>query len=203
MDLVSLSVFALALAVAAGSPGPSVAALVARVLSDGWRAVLPFVTAMWVGELVWLSATLAGLSALAETFHAGFVALKWAGIAYLAWLAWKIWRAPVGAGAAALPRKRGWGMFWAGIALTLGNPKIMVFYLALLPSLIDLEAVTLPVWAAVACVTTAVLALVDTAWIVAAERARTLLRTPRAMRVANRMSAGMMGGAAAWVASRG
>lgn len=203
MDLLSLAVFALALAVAAGSPGPSIAALVARTLSEGWRAVTPFLAAMWLGEVIWLTCAMAGLTALAETFHAGFVALKWAGICYLAWLARKIWTAPVAGERAQLPKRRGWGMFWAGMALTLGNPKIMVFYLALLPALLDLAEVTLTGWALAAGVTVAVLAAVDLAWVLAAERARALLRTPRAMRLANRLSAGMMGGAALWVAARG
>lgn len=46
MTLTSLFVFACALFVAAGSPGPSVAALVARVISKGARDVLPFLAAM-------------------------------------------------------------------------------------------------------------------------------------------------------------
>ena len=202
VDGVALAVFGLALLVAAGSPGPSIVALVARVLADGWRPVLPFLAAMWVGELVWLTCAMAGLGTLAERFHAVFVALKWAGVAYLAWLAWRLWRAPAGP-ADPLPARRGWGMFGAGLALTLGNPKIMVFYLALLPGLVDLTAVTPTSWAVTAVVALGVLVAVDLAWMLAADRARRLLRSPRALRLANRLSAGMMGGAAVWVASRG
>ena len=55
MDLSSLLIFAGTLAVAAGSPGPSVTALVARVLARGFRDVLPFLAAMWIGEAIWLS----------------------------------------------------------------------------------------------------------------------------------------------------
>jgi threonine/homoserine/homoserine lactone efflux protein len=54
MTISNLLVFALALMVAAGSPGPSVAALVARVLTNGFRDVLPFLAAMWLGEALWL-----------------------------------------------------------------------------------------------------------------------------------------------------
>ena len=55
MALSGLLVFALALIVAAGSPGPSIAALVARVLTNGFRDVLPFLAAMWIGEALWLT----------------------------------------------------------------------------------------------------------------------------------------------------
>ena len=54
MDAASLAIFAGALIVAAGSPGPSIAALVARVIARGVRDVLPFLAAMWVGEAAWL-----------------------------------------------------------------------------------------------------------------------------------------------------
>ena len=47
MDLFSLSLFALALFVNTASPGPSIAALVARVISHGARDVLPFIAAFW------------------------------------------------------------------------------------------------------------------------------------------------------------
>ena len=73
MEATSLVIFALALGIAAGSPGPSIAALVARVLVRGWQDVAPFVLAMWVGEALWLVLAVLGLAALAETFHWAFV----------------------------------------------------------------------------------------------------------------------------------
>lgn len=39
-------------------------------------------------------------------------------------------------------RERGAGLFLAGLAVTLGNPKVIVFFLALLPTVLDLEALT-------------------------------------------------------------
>lgn len=203
MELWTLALFAGALMLNAGTPGPSVAALVARVLSQGWRDVMPFLAAMWLGEVVWLTMALAGLTALAQAFQPAFLALKWAGIAYLCWLAFRMWtQAP--ANGDELPRRTsGWSMFGAGMALTLGNPKIMVFYVALLPVLIDLSAVGAADWALLSVVTLAALAVVDLAWVAAAQRARTFLRTPRATRIANRVGALTLGGAAAVVATRG
>jgi threonine/homoserine/homoserine lactone efflux protein len=93
-------------------------------------------------------------------------------------------------------------MFLAGLTVTLGNPKSMVFYLALLPTLIDLGQVGAMGLAELTLVLLAVLALTDITWIIAAARARLLLKSSRAMRIANRMSAAAMGGAAAAIASR-
>lgn len=202
LDLTTLVLFATALAVAAGSPGPSIAALTARVLTGGLRSVLPFLAAMWIGEGVWLTCAVLGLSALAAQASGVFLVLKWLGIAYLLWLAWQMWHADPSA-KSELPKGRSaWGMFGAGLAVTLGNPKIMVFYVALLPSLVDLATVSAIGWAELMAVMLAVLIAVDLAWALAADRARRLLRSARAMKIANRVSATAMGGAAAAMASR-
>jgi threonine/homoserine/homoserine lactone efflux protein len=203
MTLASLAIFAGALLVAAGSPGPSIAALIARVLTRGPRDVFPFLSAMWVGEAVWLSLAVLGLAAIAETFHYLFLAIKWIGVAYLLYLAWKMWTAPTETDGDAIPeagsaRK----LFFAGLTVTLGNPKIMMFYVALLPTIIDLNAVTLTGWAELVAVMLAVLILVDLAWVIFAAKARLLLKSSRAIRIANRTSAGLMAGAAAAIAAK-
>ncbi|WP_127901865.1 LysE family translocator [Solirhodobacter olei] len=203
MTLASLLIFASTLAVVAAAPGPSIAALVARTVSRGPREVLPFVAAMWVGEAIWISCTVWGLTALAHHFQTAFLVLKWAGAAYLLVLAWKMWHAPTELGTEALPeRARPLRMFAAGLAVTLGNPKIMVFYLALVPTLIDLSHVGLGGWAALTTTAVSVLVAVDLSWLALATRARRLLRNPRALKVANRMSAGIMAGAAGLIAAR-
>lgn len=203
MDLSTLIIFAGALLVAAGSPGPSIAALVARVISKGFRDVFPFLAAMWIGEAVWLSMAVFGLAFIAQSFHLAFLVLKWAGVAYLCWLAWKMWTAPVAIREGEMPRAESpWRLFMAGMAVTLGNPKIMMFYMALLPTIIDLGAVTLVGWAELTATMALVLVAIDLAWVVAAVQARRLLRSPRAMRAANRVSAATMAGAAAAIAAR-
>lgn len=203
MDIATLLFFAAALMVAAGSPGPSIAALVARVLARGHRDVWPFLAAMWLGEIAWLSLAVWGLSALAASFAAVFVALKWIGVGYLLWLAWKMWRAPVGE-IGDLPTARSpWRMFAAGLAVTFGNPKIMMFYVALVPGFLDLAHIGVTAWAELAVTAVTVLVMVDAAWVLAATHARRLLTGPRARRIANRCSAGLMAGAATAIAARG
>lgn len=203
MSLMTLLVFAGALMMAAGSPGPSIAALVARVLSRGPRDVLPFLAAMWIGEGIWLTCAVLGLAAIAETFYAAFLAIKWLGVAYLLYLAWKMWFAPADPGDAALPEARsGAKLFFAGLTVTLGNPKIMMFYIALLPAIVDLGAVTLVGWAELVATMFVVLVAIDLAWVLLAARARLFLKSPRAVRIANRVSAGTMAGAAAAIAAR-
>lgn len=203
MDLTSLLIFAGALVVSAGSPGPSIAALVARVLTRGVRDVLPFLAAMWVGEAIWLSLAIFGLAVVAQSFHLAFVVIKWVGVGYLLWLAWKMWTAPVAEEGTALPKPDSpIKLFLAGMAVTLGNPKIMVFYLALLPTIVDLGSVTVLGWAELTATMAVVLVAVDLGWAFAAAQARRLLKSPRATRIANRVSASAMAGAAGAIATR-
>jgi threonine/homoserine/homoserine lactone efflux protein len=204
MSLSALLIFAGALIVAAGSPGPSIAALVARVIAKGWRDVLPFLAAMWIGEAIWLSLAVFGLAFVAQTFHLAFVVVKWAGVAYLAYLAWKMWTAPVAVREGELPQNDSPAkLFAAGMAVTLGNPKIMMFYLALLPTIIDLASVTLLGWIELTVTMALVLIAVDLAWAFAAAQARRMLKSRSAMKIANRVSAATMAGAAAAIAARG
>lgn len=203
MALSALLVFALALMVAAGSPGPGIAALVARVMSNGVRDVLPFLAAMWIGEILWMSFAVAGLAALAKTFATAFLLLKIAGIVYLLFLAVKMWLAPAAVDDGQLPSGQSpLRMFAAGLTVSLGNPKIMVFYVALLPTLVDLSHVGPLAWAELALTMLVVMAAVDLSWALLAVRARRLLRSRRAVKVANRASATMMAGAAVVMATR-
>jgi threonine/homoserine/homoserine lactone efflux protein len=202
MTLSNLLVFALALMVAAGSPGPSVAALVARVLTNGFRDVLPFLAAMWLGEALWLGCAVAGLAVVARTLGVLFTALKFIGVAYLLFLAWKMWFAPTQVPDGELPRGRSsWRMFGTGLTITLGNPKVMVFYLALLPTIVDLNHVGAAAWIELTAIMFMVLAAVDIAWALLAVRARRLLTSRKAVKIANRSSAAMMAGAAAVIAA--
>ena len=202
MTLSNLLVFTLALMVAAGSPGPSIAALVARVLTNGFRDVLPFLAAMWLGEAIWLGCAVAGLAVAARALGAVFIALKFIGAAYLLFLAWKMWFAPTQVPDGELPKGHSaWRMFGAGLTITLGNPKIMVFYLALLPTIVDLSRVGAAAWVELTATMLIVLMTVDAAWALLAVRARRLLTSRKAVKIANRSSAAMMAGAAAVIAA--
>lgn len=204
LDLASLLVFAGALFVAAVSPGPAVAAIVARVLGKGVDGALAFVAGIAVGDVVWLSLAIAGLAVIAHTFAVVFIVIKYAGAAYLLFLAWKLWTSPVKAQSveANTVREKPVKLFLAGLALTMGNPKVMVFYLALLPNIIDLEAVRLLGFVELAAVVLGVLAVVLGSYVVLAARARALFASPKAMKTINRASGGVMAGAAVWIAAR-
>lgn len=203
MDVTALLVFAGALLVAAASPGPGLAALVARVLARGRSGAIAFTAGLAIGDVVWLAAAVTGLSAIAQTFGGIFLLIKYVGAAYLLYLAYRLWTAPVAILSAELPvAERPVRLFAAGLAVTLGNPKVMVFYLALVPTLLDIGHVTPLAFAELALVALAVLALVFGAYILLALRARRLFASPRALQRVNRATGAVMAGAAVAIATR-
>jgi threonine/homoserine/homoserine lactone efflux protein len=181
-----------------------VAAVVARTLARGAGGSTGFIAGFVLGDLVWLAVAASGLALLAEAFAALFTAVRYAGAAYLLFLAWKLWTAPAvpAAGAAPVRPEKGWRLFLAGFAINLGNPKVIVFFLALLPAVLDLGALTPGGFAAVALLSATILSGVLAASTAAAARARRLLSSPRAVRTVNRCSGAAMAGAAVAVASR-
>jgi threonine/homoserine/homoserine lactone efflux protein len=203
MDLSALLIFAGTVALVAGSPGPSVAALVARVIARGYQGVIPFLAAMWIGEAIWLAFAIFGLAVIAQTFHLAFLTIKYLGLGYLAYLAYKMWIAPVAVMEGELPKAdSSFRLFLTGLAITLGNPKIMVLYLALLPTIIDLGHVTLIGWGELTLTMFVVLAAIDLSYVLLAGHVRQFIRSARAMRAANKCSAVAMGGAAVAMATR-
>ena len=133
-----------------------------------------------------------------------FVALKYLGAAYLLYLAWKLWTAPVaGPIDAAPPRGEGLRLFLGAIAVGSGNPKTMLFYLALLPTVIPVEHVTPLGFAELASVVVFGYSAILAAYVLMAARARRALKNTRIVRYVQRATGAVMAGAAVAVASRG
>lgn len=184
-------------------PGSGVTALVARTLQSGWRDILPFVFALWLGEAIWLTCAILGLAAIAQTFHYVFLALRYIGILYLFYLAYKMWTAPTIVEPDALPTKKSvLGMFGAGIALSLGNPEIMILYIAILPSLIDINSVGINDWSILVTIMLIVTIFADVFWMVFATKLRSFFKTTKGIGLINKTSASMMAAAATAIAIR-
>ena len=175
----------------------------ARVLARGTHGVPSFIAGIIVGALVWFIVAALGLAALAAVFSPVLVIVRYAGAAYLLYLAWKLWRAP------AKPLERasdmpesGAKLFWTGLAINLGNPKAVAFFLALLPTVVDLTKLTPLGIAELSAVIAVVVAGVFGAYALAADRARRLFRSEKSLKAINRGSSVVMAGAAVTIAAR-
>lgn len=213
MPMYGLWIFAGAYLLAVALPGPGVAAIVARSLSGGTRGAPAFVAGFLVGDLIWFTFAATGLAALAQTAYAVFVAVKYAGVIYLLYLAYRLWTAPpatvdeAAAGDSEAARKLQRGnrpsqLFLGGLALTLANPKTMMFFLALLPTVVPLERLGLVEFIEIVTIICVLLPLVMGGYVIAAARAKRFFRSPRALRNLNRSTSVAMAGAAVAVATR-
>lgn len=204
MDLASLVLFSSALLIASGTPGPGIASIVARVLGTGIGGAAPMALGLAVGDIVWLSTSVWGLAALAQTFSGVFLVVKWLGIGYLVFLAWKMWSAPVASRdlAANTERDSSQALFLTGLAICLGNPKVMAFYWALVPTLLDVTKVTVGGWLMLVAATLGVLTITFGGYMVLADRARAAFKRPDAIRTVNRTAAVAIAGTALWMAAR-
>jgi threonine/homoserine/homoserine lactone efflux protein len=202
MTLSSLILFSAVYFAAVATPGPGVAALVARVLGHGLSGVAPFIAGYFVGDLIWLILAATGLAVIAKAFAGVFVALKFAGVAYLLYLAWKMATSPAVVRAAPPAASRGWRAFLGSLSLTLGNPKVIVFFLSIMPLVVDVRTLTLPALAELAAVSAVVIFSTLAAYALAANRARAFLASTRAMHFVHRAAGGLMAGVAVAVATR-
>jgi len=204
MSAYGLLVFSLIYALAVAVPGPGVAAILARALGRGVAGAPAFIGGFIGGDLLWFTLAALGLAVLAERAHALFLGVRFAGALYLLYLAWRLWRAAPGTLGDLAPPKRESApqLFLGALALTLGNPKTMVFFLAVLPTVVDLDHLTAGGFLMIAGVIVVVLPLVLGSYTLFAARARERLARPQTVRWLQRGTGAVMAAAAVAVASR-
>jgi threonine/homoserine/homoserine lactone efflux protein len=139
-----LALFALAALVLAATPGVDLMLTLTRTLQQGVRGGLAAVCGIVAGCVVHALTAAFGLAAVLAASAAAFAAVKWLGAAYLAWLAIGMLREAAGPGAAPIaapPATTSLARtFRQGLLTNVLNPKVAIFFLALLPQFIDADA---------------------------------------------------------------
>lgn len=181
-------------------PGPAVVTVISAALRGGFRVSLAVNAGVVVGDAVFVSASALGLGALLVASQPLFLAVKWLGIAYLAYLGVRALLTRGQAYAFDAPGAGG-RAFRLGLTTQLANPKIVLFFGALLPQFVDPARPVALQFAILGATFVVVDALVFAAYGALAHRARTWLRSPRAMRVTSRISGAAMLGVAARLAT--
>jgi threonine/homoserine/homoserine lactone efflux protein len=203
MTLSALGLFAAAIFILAISPGPTAVALMARVISHGGFSVLPFTAALWIGEVFFFTVAVLGLSALLSQFAWALTLIKWTGVLYLVFLAYRLWFAAAAAHGALLAEPGSPArLFLAGLAVTFTNAKVIAFYLALLPAVVDFAQISFASWLELTLVLISVLAAIDLGYIAVAEFVRRRLGSLGHTKILNKCSALALAGAACLIATQ-
>lgn len=184
------------------SPGPAVATVVAKGATTGLKRTMPLICGLVLGDLVLFASAMAGLAALAAALGPLFSVIKWIGIGYLLFLAYKMWTAKPVEVTKTAPEGEGLKLFALGMVLPLANPKAVGFYVALLPAVMDVSAISSADAVLFGSIIITVWGIVLAAYAAAGERASRVIKTPSAQRWLNRGAAGAMVGAAGTIAAR-
>lgn len=133
----ALQFFAAALLLAL-APGPDIIFVLTLSAAEGRRSGLAVAAGLLAGVMVHTLAVALGLAAVFAASPAAFTVLRAAGAAYLLYLAWGAWRAGamLDTGASA-PQAAPWPrLMLRGLLMNLTNPKVVLFFLALLPQFV-------------------------------------------------------------------
>ncbi|MFJ1751413.1 LysE family translocator [Kitasatospora sp. NPDC088134] len=148
MDLTTmagpLASFALVVGLLTLTPGLDTALILRTAALGRRRQAWGVVLGIQTGTLVWGTASAAGLSVLLTASRLAYETLRWAGVCYLLWMGVQLLRsrnAEQGEEAGPADRDGGWWAGWRrGTVTNLLNPKVGVFYVAVLPPFIPAGA---------------------------------------------------------------
>jgi threonine/homoserine/homoserine lactone efflux protein len=116
-------------------PGPGNLALITSTSKGGLSGGLGATLGVIAGDQVLMWLAVAGVATILSTYPAAFTAVQWMGAVYLAWLGWKMLTAKPGDAPILNIRPRHY--FQQAVAITLLNPKAIVFYMAFFPLFVD------------------------------------------------------------------
>src|SRR6201746_86649 len=181
-------------------PGPVVTLLIANGLRHGTRAALVNIAGVQAGLAIVIGIVAVGLTSLMATMGYWFDWVRFAGAAYLVWLGIKLIRSPVeGVSSDEPPPPPRGGFFLQGFLVLLSNPKVLVFFGAFIPQLMDMTRAHLSQGALRHFTFMATGVVTDSVYAILAGRAR-LFFSARRTRLLSRISGGFMIGGGIWLA---
>ena len=200
MTLESAMAFAAIVFVFAATPGPAILACVAQALGSGFRSALALSAGIILGDVLFLLVAVYGMAILASVLEGLFLAVRLGGAAYLVWIGWRMLRREPGLAGSDAYSGQDRHAFRAGLLITLGNPKVILFYLGLLPALMDLSNLEAGHVATLVVLLVSVLTMVNASYAWMAATARGWMGSPAPIRRLNRGAGFLLMAVGAYVA---
>ena len=185
--------------VTAFTPGPAVLLAISNSIAWGPRKTLfGSSPGSLVGIFTVSGAAMAGLGTLLHSSAWLFAGLKTAGAVYLMYLGFRQWTRKSSVFdkplvAAAGPTKSRLALFRQGTLVSLTNPKSILFFTALFPQFLRLDAPMLPQFLALTSVFASCALASHVAYVLLAHRLQDWFATPQRAKVFNRASGGAFG----------
>ena len=170
-------------------PGPGTIAILNATARNGLRAGFGAVLGTLLGDFLFMVAAVAGLAAVMKANPLWFAALQWFGAAYLCWMGVRLLFAPGGdVDDADQPRKSAWIYFRQAFAVSLTNPKVILFFVAFFPLFLTPESSSTTLAAMMAHVTIISLVYQAGLVIIGNSIAAKLRTMPSARKIATRLA---------------
>jgi len=188
-----LALYAGALLVLFLTPGPVWVALTARALSGGFHAAWPLALGVVIGDVLWSVLAILGISWILSVYGGFLEALRWVASGIFLFMGVMIIRKADRsiASDSRLTRPGMWAGFVAGLAVIIGNPKAILFYMGMLPGFFDLSALGWRDIVVIAVLSAVVPLTGNVIMAMFIDRARRLLTSPKALKRTN-LTAGFL-----------
>ncbi|GGK77828.1 lysine transporter LysE [Amphritea balenae] len=185
------------------TPGPGVFAVLAKAMIEGGHRCFMLALGMVVSDIIYLILACLGLATIAEHWGGLFTVIRWVGAAYLIYLGYKIFTSkPEVDATTARINKRSSLEFVQGFLISASNPKVILFYIAFLPTFMDLTILSSSDIALAAGLTMVALMLGLMLIAYGSHWASARLQSERAVKRLNQSAGGIMMGAGVYLASR-
>jgi threonine/homoserine/homoserine lactone efflux protein len=165
------------------TPGPVWVALTARALSGGFASAWPLAVGVVLGDILWPLLAILGVAWVVSVFDGFMTAMRYVAAGMFIFMGVMLIRhagATIGTDSR-LTRPGRWAGFMAGVAVIVGNPKAVLFYMGVLPGFFDLSRITWMDILAILAVSCTIPLLGNLLMALSVDRARSLLTSPSAL----------------------
>ena len=184
-------------------PGPGLAIVVSRALGSGRKAGFAVITGLVLADVLFLGIAFIGLLAIAAAMGPMFQIVKYAAAAYLIWRGYRLLVASDSAVAVETDQRGGLLQdVGLGLLATLSNPKAILFFGSLMPTLIDMTVVAALDFSILAAIVAGVSFIIYGCCVLLADRTRHLLVSPGAAKGLRKVTGSVFIGSGVVVATR-
>lgn len=169
------------------TPGPVWVALTARALSGGFASAWPLAVGVVLGDILWPLLAILGVAWIVSVFDGFMTVMRFVAAGMFLFMGVMLIRhagATIGTDSR-LTRPGRWAGFMAGVAVIVGNPKAVLFYMGVLPGFFDLTRITWLDVAAILAISATIPLMGNLLMALSVDRARRLLTSPAALRRVN------------------
>jgi len=125
------------------SPGPGTLAVFGKSMQQGFIAAFFLSFGLILGDITYLVAVILSLDFFSNTIASFMDQVKIVGGMYLIYLGIQSWRSGSFKIKKDISKKGNFAEFVTGYLISMANPKVMVFYIAILPNFINLKNLSL------------------------------------------------------------